>query len=247
MMDAKIAKVIQEIPNVTTLFFDADLGAKPGQFGMFWLPGEGQRPMSFSYSNAITVKNIGPFSAKLSALRPGDMISIEGPYGNSFDISGSSAVLIGGGFGIAPLRFVAQECYKKNIAITSLLGFKSLEDVFFEKELSKYGDVHIATEDGSCGEKGMITCLFNTVKHEFDKGYCCGPERMMAAAMEHFGKHMPLQLSLERYMKCGMGLCGSCEVDGLLVCKDGPVFYQEQLGPSFGKFKRDKTGRKIPI
>jgi dihydroorotate dehydrogenase electron transfer subunit len=203
--------------------------------------------MSFSHSDGITVKAVGPVSTALSRLSEGDRLSIDGPLGRGFTIDGTSVVLIGGGFGVAPLRFLAECCHARGMTVTTLLGFRSGKDVFFEQELAKHGDVYVATEDGSCGEQGMITCLFEAAGTEFDRCYCCGPERMMAAVVDRFKGTMPIQVSLERYMKCGRGLCGSCEMDGLLVCKDGPVFDAEELGPSFGAAKRDKTGKRIPL
>ena len=247
MIDVTVRDVSTETDGVTTLRFDKDLGAIPGQFGMVWLSGVGQRPMSFSYSDGISVKAVGPVSTALSALSVGDRLSVDGPLGRGFDIGGTSAVLIGGGFGIAPLRFLAERCHAQGITVTTLLGFRSVGDVFFEQDLARYGDVYIATEDGSCGEQGLITCLFDAAGTAFDRCYCCGPERMMAAVVDRFRGAMPIQVSLERYMKCGRGLCGSCEMDGLLVCKDGPVFDAEALGPSFGTMKRDRTGKRIPL
>lgn len=247
MIDVFVRDVTIETDGVTTLRFDKDIGAIPGQFGMIWLAGVGQRPMSFSFSDGISVKSVGPVSSALSSLSKGDKLSVDGPLGRGFDIAGESVVLIGGGFGVAPLRFLAQQCSEQGIGVTTLLGFRSKQDVFFERELAHYGDVYIATEDGSCGEKGLITCLFDAAGTTFDRCYCCGPERMMAAVVDTFKGSMPIQVSMERYMKCGKGLCGSCEVDGLLVCKDGPVFDATQLGASFGHVKRDKTGKRVPL
>lgn len=247
MIDLEVVDVRKENKDVTTLFFDKSFNAAPGQFGMFWLAGKGQKPMSFSYDNGITVKNLGPFTQSLSGLEPGDKISVDGPLGRGFSVSGGSVILMGGGFGAAPLRFLAQRCAEKGTKVTTLLGYRTLDDVIFDDEFRKYGDVYVATEDGSCGEKGLVTCLFNAVGLDFDMGYCCGPERMLVAMKEYIGDSFHLQLSLERYMKCGIGLCGSCEIDGLLVCKDGPVFDSSQLGESFGKMKRDKSGKLIPI
>lgn len=247
MIPLEIKAVADQAPSVTTLFFDKEIGTIPGQFGMFWLPDVGQRPMSFSRSDAITVRVVGPFSRALASLEPGDVVSMEGPYGNGFTLSGGRVLLIGGGFGIAPLRFLAQRCHEMGARVTTMLGFRCQDDLFFEDEMSSYGDVWVATEDGSCGYAGLVSCLFDEIGYEFDQAYCCGPEPMMKAVLDHYRERVPLQLLLERYMKCGMGLCGSCEMDGLLVCKDGPVFTTDQLGPSFGTYKRDKTGRLVPL
>lgn len=248
MKDVEITEVKREIPSVSTITFDSPLeNALPGQFGMVWIAGEGQRPMSFSAKDQFTVKEIGPFSRKMASLSPGDKISIDGPLGNGFSIHGSSVVLVGGGCGLAPLRFLASKCNQEGIDVTTLMGFRTKDEVFFEKEFTSYGDVYIATEDGSCGEKGLITCLFDAAGTSFDFCYSCGPERMMKAIGDMLCNKMGVEVSLERYMKCGVGLCGSCEIDGLLVCKDGPVFDYNKLGPSFGSTKRDRSGARIPL
>ncbi|HOP09413.1 MAG TPA: dihydroorotate dehydrogenase electron transfer subunit, partial [Candidatus Methanofastidiosa archaeon] len=122
MIDLEIIEVRKETKDVTTILFDQEFDAVPGQFGMFWLAGKGQKPMSFSYKNGITVKNVGPFTNEISKLREGSLISAEGPLGKGFEMGGRDVVLIGGGFGVAPLRFLAEECHERNVKVTSLLG-----------------------------------------------------------------------------------------------------------------------------
>jgi dihydroorotate dehydrogenase electron transfer subunit len=108
----------------------------------------------------------------------------------------------------------------------------------------------IFTEDGSCGREGVPT---DWLREELQRGrlqrvYTCGPEPMMVEVVRLCREAgVPCEASLERYMKCGIGLCGSCECSGWLVCRDGPVFPGQQLArmPAFGTSARSKSGRKI--
>ncbi|MHC1605219.1 MAG: dihydroorotate dehydrogenase electron transfer subunit [Candidatus Methanofastidiosia archaeon] len=247
MMDLEVEDVIDEAIDVKTFLFDEELSRIPGQFGMFWLAGTGQKPMSFSYANGITVKKVGPFTKALFEIKKGDTLAMAGPYGQGFHLEGEKVLIIGGGYGIAPLRFLAEKCYREDINTTILLGFKTRHDMFFEDTFKKFGNVLIATEDGSYEEKGLVTKLLENLGKDFDCGYCCGPEKMMFEVKKLLGREIPLQFSLERYMKCGMGLCGSCEIDGMLVCKDGPVMHSDEIGPSFGKVQRDRTGKLVKL
>ncbi|HYY71330.1 MAG TPA: hypothetical protein VE595_02865, partial [Nitrososphaeraceae archaeon] len=107
----------------------------------------------------------------------------------------------------------------------------------------------VTTEDGSYGIKGMVTDALKSImkKEKFDIIYTCGPELMMKNIYELSVIHsIPIQASLERYMKCGIGICASCCINDKLVCKDGTVFTENQLSImlEFGKIYRDKSGRK---
>ncbi|HEC95626.1 MAG TPA: dihydroorotate dehydrogenase electron transfer subunit [Euryarchaeota archaeon] len=233
---AEITEIVEESKDVKTFFVDKRFDAKPGQFAMLWIPGVNEKPMSFSYRNGFTVKKVGEFTKKMHELCEGDKIGIRGPYGSSFSLKNGKIEIIGGGTGLSPLRFLA-ESIKREVKI--LLGFKNKKEVFFEEEFKKYGEVLVSTDDGSYGKKGFITEYTDT---SFDYYYVCGPEMMMKRCSEIL-KSKEVEYSLERYMKCGVGLCGSCEVGGYLVCKDGPVF--KELPEGFGEYKRDRTGRRI--
>jgi len=114
--------------------------------------------------------------------------------------------------------------------------------------------VTYATDDGSFGHKGFCTeCLLETLSSQkIDMVYCCGPEVMMKKVLDICReKGIPAEMSLERYMKCGFGVCGSCclEGTGWRVCRDGPVFTSEQLSKvtGFGREKRDAAGRRVNV
>jgi dihydroorotate dehydrogenase electron transfer subunit len=114
--------------------------------------------------------------------------------------------------------------------------------------------LRVTTDDGSVGHKGFVT---ESVRQEIEDAgetppavYACGPEPMLVAVHRLCRAHgVPGQLNVERYMKCGFGVCGQCALDGLLVCQDGPVFEAEQLDGvrDFGRFRRSTTGRQLPV
>ncbi|WP_456398522.1 iron-sulfur cluster-binding protein, partial [Palaeococcus sp. (in: euryarchaeotes)] len=111
-------------------------------------------------------------------------------------------------------------------------------------DIEKYVDeIVFTTDDGSLGIKGFPTDVLAERKDEFEQVYTCGPEIMMAKVLEIMD-FKNVQVSAERYMKCGIGVCGSCALGKYLVCKDGPVFYGEELKETeLGKFKRLPDGR----
>lgn len=260
----KIEEVIQETPTIRTLIFQDPLSHKslPGQFLMVWIPRTEELPMSAmiipkrGYA-AVTVRKHGLGSTSLYEKRIGDVIGIRGPYGNSFTVSKNSKhMLIGGGTGLVPLMRLAYSL--KNLQddeITIILGSRYKEEVLFEERakniLSKIdGKIIITTEDGTYGMKGnVIDALIDQLqKTSIDQVYTCGPELMMKRIYEICKKNsIPVQASLERYMKCGIGICSSCCINDRLVCVDGTVFNTEQLDalPDFGKYYRDKSGEEV--
>jgi dihydroorotate dehydrogenase electron transfer subunit len=247
----KIIDIVDEANNVKTFVLDKKILAKPGQFVMLWLPGVSEKPFSLSSENGITVKKLGAFTESLFKLGIGDELFIRGPYGNSFlDFAKEgSKYLIAGGTGTAPLAFFAEWL---NENPTVFLGARTEDDLIFENRF-KGSDTFISTDDGSHGMKGMVTDLFNGIKIKNNSQFfICGPENMMTAAVSKALEHTQEEniiLSLERYMKCGHGICGNCEIGGLRVCVDGPVFSYASIKDNkhFGKFKRSKTGEKIEL
>jgi len=250
----KITETTKENSDVKTLFFEYPKKSIPGQFFMIWIPGIDEIPMSASYFNssikAITFKRIGDATKALFELKKGDKIGVRGPYGNGFKINGTRILFVGGGTGIATIAPSVKEAISKNISSTVILGVKNKNELFFENRIKKYGaDVHISTDDGSKGHKGFATDLAKKLLEEkkFNSVLTCGPEIMMKKLLE-ISEGIHFQASLERYMKCGFGICGQCCVDkGLRVCVEGPVFDGITLKniEDFGIFKRDATGRKV--
>lgn len=235
--------------NMRVLILDGSMEALPGQFVFAWMPGVGEKPFSLAFNNPITllVKKVGPVSSKMVELREGDSILLRGPYGNSY-IPNEETNLVGGGSGVAPIYFVAK-MFKEKIN-TTYIGGKCESDLPLYEDLKEIVEVKAATEDGSLGRKGMVTDLIeiNGAKEFFN----CGPEMMLVKAAEIEAKSIEANrifCAIERYTKCGVGICGSCAMDGLRTCVDGPVFPYSILknGRDFGKYKRGPSGRRILI
>ncbi len=223
-----------------TIFFDREVASRPGQFMMVWLPRLGEKPFTLSYPNAVTVKRAGAFTEALAALRPGEQIGLRGPLGRGYPPLRRPA-LIGGGVGIAELRLLALASESPSF----VLGGRTSEEILFHEEFRALGPVRVATEDGSLGERGLVTKLLPV---EAECYALCGPERMMAACLPKLPPERTY-LALERYMKCAVGLCGQCTCSGWRVCTDGPVFpatLVAQMG-DFGTRRRSKSGRWEPV
>ena len=252
----KIKKIIKENQKVKTFIFEERIKAIPGQYLMIWLPGIGEKPFSIVNPDPLTiiVARVGPFSAALQKLAPGKKLGYRGPIGQGFKIVGKNILLVGGGYGVAPLYFLAQEAVRKKKKVFVILGAKKKGELLYEKKFKKLGvKVFVTTNDGSYGRKGLATDIGEEIikKEKIDMVYSCGPEKMMVA----LGKicrnlKIPCFLSVERFMKCGgLGICGQCEINGLLVCRKGPVFnYRFLLKlPDFGQARRDQAGIKIRL
>ena len=269
----KIKAIIDECEGVKSFVFERNNTnvPKPGQFVMMWIPGVDEIPMSISsYKDngewAISVKNVGECTNSFHDLKVGDYIGVRGPLGNFFQIpqeTNKKIFLVGGGIGMAPLRFLASELVKMGYKFKFVEGAKVKEEVLFINEFLEYRqedfEIHFCTDDGSYGEKGFATELFEHIIENFTKEdlkdsvvFTCGPEIMMHKIFQICKeKKVEMYASLERIMRCGCGLCGLCVLDpvGLLVCHDGPVFNSHILADmeDFGKFKRDFAGKKNSI
>ena len=226
----KIAKVIEENAQVRTFVLEAAIKADPGQFIMVWLPQIDEKPFSLVDADpvTITVARVGPFTEKLHQLRINDRIGFRGPLGRGFELRGERILLIGGGYGVAPLAFLAQRAVGAGRWVTAVIGARSRADLVFPQRFAELGcSVVLATEDGSAGVRGLATEVAESLleRGEIDAVYACGPEAMLNRVLELCRSHgLFCQLSLEKYMRCGLGVCGSCQRGGMLVCRDGPVF-----------------------
>ena len=259
-----IEQIIEETPTVKTFVFRDEISskAKPGQFLMVWIPRVEELPMSVMVSDkkgyaAITIRKYGLGSTALFNKRLGDLLGVRGPYGNQFKIDKESkkALIVGGGTGLVPLMRLTTTLNQLNIDTTVIIVAKSKEEMFFEKQANDFLDktkhnVIISTEDGTYGVRGYATDVMSIIvgKDKFDTVYTCGPELMMKKVFDiGLANSLSIQASLERYMKCGVGICASCCIGDQLVCKDGTVFNEKQLSTliEFGRTYRDKSGRKV--
>jgi dihydroorotate dehydrogenase electron transfer subunit len=244
-----ITRIKQETPSVRTFFFDRPFSFSPGQFVMVWVPGTDEIPMALSSESSITVQKVGDATKALFGLKKGGELGIRGPFGNGFS-KADKILAIAGGVGAAPLLPLA----RADCVMTLLLGARTEKELLFVDQLDECTDVLIATDDGSLGQKGYVTQLMDDLNLGiYDRIAVCGPEIMMRAVLANVdekGISHKTEFSLHRYMKCGVGICGSCCVDpsGLRVCRDGPVFTGDRLLKSeFGFYMRDASGRKKKI
>ncbi|KAA8922456.1 dihydroorotate dehydrogenase electron transfer subunit [Thermoplasma sp.] len=238
-------KVRDEAKNVRTIFFRWDQEVRAGQFIMVWLPGLGEIPMSLSYigtPKAITVKAYGSVSQALVDMQPGQEFYIRGPYGNGFQIDPGRKLLIGGGSGMASLLPIADS------ETDAIISAKTKDELIFTDRFPE-NRIFIATDDGSAGFHGFPHELLDKLDVSvYRKIYVCGPEPMLYRVMQKLSDlNASAEFSLERTMKCGIGICDSCSVGGLQVCKQGPVFTIEQLrgNPEFGISRTTYSGKRV--
>lgn len=254
-----------ETPSIVTLMFSDEQSAKaqPGKFVMVWIPGVDEIPMSLSYANekgycGVTVREVGEATKALQSMNVGDQVGIRGPYGNGFRIvEGKKALVVAGGSGIACIAPLIEELAKKTNELAIVAGAETSSELLFLERIKKATArtrtrLLACTDDGSHGSKALASDLAITVMENstFDLTYTCGPELMMKKVAEECRrKSVPVQASLERMMKCGIGLCGSCVIGKYRVCKDGPVFEGEILRDlsEFGTVRRDVSGTKIRV
>jgi dihydroorotate dehydrogenase electron transfer subunit len=217
-----------ETKEFATLFFDYTLPFKPGQFVMVWIPGIDEKPYTISSHSpkrfAITIEAKGVFSKKAITLDKGDLVGIRGPFGNGFDIRSEGPVaVVAGGCGMAPLAPLVEKLDQK---ITFIHGARTQDYILYPNRFKN--ERLFCTDDGSFGHKGLVTELLEKQilsGRQFDMVYTCGPEIMMYHVFKICeAHHIPCQVSLERYMRCGFGVCGACVCGNQVVCKDGPVF-----------------------
>jgi dihydroorotate dehydrogenase electron transfer subunit len=217
--------------------------SRPGQFVAVRI-GEGtdpllRRPFSiFSREEgtvSIVVRSVGRGTGLLSLREPGS-IDLIGPLGTGFTLLRNAHVLLaGGGVGNAPLYYLARELTASGCAVTFLFGARSRDFVYLE---DRYRAVCarfiLATDDGSAGERGLVPDVAGQLLHNerFDRVYVCGPAAMMKS-MTTVTKDTPVEVSVEHYFGCGIGLCAGCSIETSegrkRACVDGPVFSGESI------------------
>lgn len=201
-----------------------------------------RRPISVNYVDCedntlwLLVRKAGEGTRHLAAATVGNIINVILPLGKGFGLIGDAAkrvLLVGGGVGVAPLLYLGKRLLDAGVKPEFLLGARSASDLLMLEEFEAIGKVYSSTEDGSAGEKGLVTTnsIFSA---DFDKIYCCGPMPMMkAVAALARQKGVECEVSLENKMACGLGACLCCvepTVKGnVCVCTDGPVFNIDSL------------------
>lgn len=202
-----------------------------------------RRPISVNFVDYeanqlwLLIRKAGEGTRHLAAAETGKVINVILPLGKGFGIdnmSGNKVLLVGGGVGVAPLLYLGKKLRDKGITPDFLLGARSAKDLLQLDDFAKIGNVFTSTEDGSHGEKGLVTT--NSVfDRSYDKIFCCGPMPMMkAVASVARKKETDCEVSLENKMACGLGACLCCvekKNDGhnVCVCTEGPVFNINEL------------------
>jgi dihydroorotate dehydrogenase electron transfer subunit len=264
-----IKAIVQETPQIKTIYVSFIIQGinpiiAPGQFIIVWIPGIDEIPMAVSYvldngDIGFTVKNVGEATHALHKMKIGDIIGIRGPYGNGYQLKEGYSIIIGGGIGM-----LIQLAVQKNPQhLLVIIGAKSASELLYLEELQeilKSSQLIICTDDGSQGNIGFVTEILgnNIIQVKEQAGanaitiYACGPEIMLKNLLNICNTHhLELEASLERYMRCGFGLCGLCVVDplGIKICQNGPVLNSAVLNEleDFGKYHRDITGEKFRI
>jgi len=224
-----------------TIKLSKPLDAKPGQFIMLWIPRIGEIPLSIADIEDNTIIRLiilrkGTVTNYIhTKLAEGDRVYIRGPYGNCFSEKHDNvSLLIAGGTGLAPIYFLAKRLSQKNEEVSILLGFKDKNNAFYIDRFKRLNtNLMITTEDGSLGFKGRVTDYLKRINPaKYNQVYTCGPEPMMIKVAKWAKENnISCEASLERLIRCGIGLCGACVLEplGLRVCKDGPVFQCEVL------------------
>lgn len=224
--------------------------AEPGQFNMLTAFGVGEVPISLSGDQRSpstlvhTTRSVGPVSAALTRLRPGEPLGVRGPFGAGWPMDqakGRDVVIMAGGLGLAPLRPVLQRLLAEREhygQILLLYGTRSPADILYRRELQSWRrrldlDIEV-TVDHAVGDwrghVGVVTTLLDRATFDATKSvaFVCGPEVMMRfciGALTDAGVAPgSIYLSMERNMKCAIGQCGHCQLGPVFICRDGPVF-----------------------
>jgi NAD(P)H-flavin reductase len=229
----------------------------PGQFVMVYVFGVGEVPISVSGAVeraaplVLTVRSVGAVTRALCASVPGSVLGVRGPFGNGWPPAppGGDVVVLAGGIGLAPLRGVVLRALARRAEhgeVAVLYGARSPGDLLYRGELELWResatvDVTVdAAGPGWSGKVGVVPQLVATAP--FDPAaaaaYVCGPEIMMrfgiAALLDRGIAPERIHVSLERNMRCGVGLCGHCQLGPTLICRDGPVYDHATASPWLG-------------
>ena len=235
----------------------APLAFEPGQFTMLHAFGVGEVPISISGDPSRpatlqhTIRDVGSVSHALATAEPGTMIGVRGPYGTGWEVTtgrGGDVVFVAGGIGLAPLRpAILEVCAARHEygRVLLLYGARTPEDILYADDLRSWAidhdiDVSVTVDMGQHAWPGRVGLVTQFIPRAvFDPArtlaLLCGPEVMMRhAAADLADRGVPpdtMRLSMERNMKCGVGLCGHCQLRELFICMDGPVLPYDRLEP----------------
>lgn len=228
---------------------------RPGQFAMLYAFGVGEVPISTSDTSGErlvhTIRAVGPVTRALCAAKAGDVLGVRGPFGNTWPVeaaAGGDLLVVAGGVGLAPLRPAFRHALEHRAdygEVVLLYGGRTPDDLLFRRELERWRgriDARVlvtvdAAQSDWRGRVGVVTKLLPDANVDLDDAtaFVCGPEIMMRltarALCERGLAAESIHLSMERTMRCGVGLCGHCQLGPTIVCRDGPVYTWEYLEP----------------
>ena len=259
----RVDGVRRELSDTVTLELKPVSGSRPsfepGQFNMLYVFGVGEVPISMSGNCTDearfvhTVRDVGAVSGAIAKLEPGAMIGVRGPFGTSWPVTtaeGSDVVIIAGGLGIAPLRpaiygILANRRRYGHVVI--LVGSRNPKDLLYRLELEEWRrrldiDIEVTVDHADADWRGNVGVVPGLIpRAAFDPeetvALVCGPEVMMrftVSALRDAGVASErIYLSMERNMKCAVGLCGHCQFGPAFICKDGPVMRYDKIGEIF--------------
>ena len=231
----------------------------PGQFNMLYVLGAGEAPVSIC-SDPANTKSVCHTTRVVrrgrqgdNALKPGDAVGVRGPFGSSWPLElgmGKDVIVIAGGIGLAPLRPALFEllAYRERFQrIILLYGTRTPRDILFKHDLerwqSRFGlEVHLTVDQAGGAWQGDVGAVIEMIPQALSDtsnaiALICGPEAMMrfsSAALQQRGiGDENIFMSMERNLKCGLGLCGQCQFGPYFTCKDGPIFRYDRIAPIF--------------
>jgi anaerobic sulfite reductase subunit B len=231
----------------------APLEPEPGQFTMLYAFGVGEVPISVSGTTGgrlvHTVRAVGAVTEAICASRPGAVLGVRGPLGNSWPLAeatGADIVVVAGGIGLAPLRTALLDVLARRSEfgeVALLYGSRTPADLLYRAELERLGNrsplqVEVTVDAGDREWRGRVGVAPKLVAGaRFDPGSAvalvCGPEIMMRFATEALLERgvaaERIHVSMERNMRCGLGHCGHCQLGPTLICRDGPVYRWSEL------------------
>jgi len=227
----------------------------PGQFNMLYAFGVGEAPISISGDPAHpetlvhTVRRVGNVTGAICKLKRGEVLGVRGPFGTSWPVaaaSGQDVLVVAGGLGLAPLRPALYHLLARRAAYGNLeliYGARTPQDLLYRRELERWRGrfdlrVHVTVDASGSdwrGNVGVVTAIIPRARFdpEHTLALICGPGVMMRFTvlelLSHGVRPEMIFISLERNMKCGLGLCGHCQLGPTFICKDGPVFRYDRI------------------
>ena len=257
MAEIKDVRQLTELETLYTVELPdgQELGHKPGQFVELSIFGVGEAPFSISSSPTqkgvfeLGVRKVGMLTEVLAGYGPGAKVGIRGPFGNGIDVEnfkGKDVLIVAGGIGLVPMRSMINYVLDRDVDFGTMhivYGSRTDADLLFTDELEKWKEnprvnFHVTVDHGSpewLGQTGVITTLIPGLDLDLENTVACvcGPPvmyRFVLMALKSKGlKDENIHMSLERRMKCGVGKCGHCQINGSYVCQDGPVYSYNEI------------------